>query len=113
MSTKVEDFLSDLEAGTFVDRVSQALSNVALGVVTNGKKGKVTIQFDLSQIGDSSQITIDHTLSYVKPTAKGKVTEVTTSKTPMHVNKGGKITWNQEDQIQMFGRNGEPNPPQQ
>ncbi|MGX5913918.1 hypothetical protein ACR0ST_04230 [Aliidiomarina sp. Khilg15.8] len=113
MSTKVDEFMSDLEAGTFVDRVSQALSNVALGVVTNGKKGKVTLQFDISQIGDSSQVTIDHKLAYVKPTGKGKLTEETTSRTPMHVNKGGKITWAQEDQIQMFGRNGEPNPPKQ
>lgn len=112
-TTNVEDFMGDLEAGAFVERVATALSHVALGVVTNGKKGKVTLQFDISQIRDSSQVTVDHKLAYVKPTAKGKVTEESSSSTPMHVNKGGKITWSPEDQIQMFGRNGEPNPPKQ
>lgn len=112
MSTNVDDFMGDLEAGTFKERVSKALSDVALGVVTNGKKGKVTVQFDISRIGESAQVTIDHKLAYVKPTAKGKLAEESTSKTPMHVNKGGKITWQPEDQIQMFGRHGEPNPQQ-
>lgn len=108
MSTNVQEFIDDLEAGTFSDRVSQALSNVALGVVSTGKKGKVVIQFDIGRIGESSQVTIDHSLTYTKPTAKGKVVEQTSSNTPMHVNKGGKITWSPEDQMQMFGRDGEP-----
>ncbi|HEI8751319.1 TPA: hypothetical protein SLG56_003791, partial [Proteus mirabilis] len=44
--TNVPDFLSELDAGVFENKVSAVLNDVALGVLNNGGKGKVTIELD-------------------------------------------------------------------
>lgn len=83
------ELISNLGGGTFENQIVRALRDVALGVVTNGKKGGVTISFELDQIGDSSQVECKHKLSFVKPTLRGKASEEVTNKTPLHVNREG------------------------
>lgn len=103
--TDIHEFLGDLEAGVFAQRIAVALSEAALGVVTTGKPGKVVISFDMKQIADGSQVAIAHKLSFLKPTAKGKVSEENTGKTPFHVGPAGRITLFPENQGDLFGRN--------
>jgi hypothetical protein len=103
--TDLNEFLGDMEAGVFAQRVAVALSEAALGVVTTGKPGKVTITFDMKQIADGSQVAIAHKLEFIKPTAKGRVREDNTGKTPFHVGPGGRITLFPENQGDLFGRN--------
>lgn len=94
-TTDLATILDDLNGGVFAEQVGRALSDVAAGTVANGDKGKageVVIKFKLRRIGESSQVAVKHTLSYVRPTSKGKVTEEVSNETPMYVGRGGKMT---------------------
>ena len=51
--TNVPDFLSELDAGVFENKVSAVLNDVALGVLNNGGKGKVTIELDIARLSNS------------------------------------------------------------
>lgn len=103
-STDITTLFNDLDAGIFVERLSAALRDTALGVVTTGKKGKVTITLDLERIGDSSQVTCSHAIKSIKPTPKGRATEEATTKTPLHVGRGGALSLFPESQTDMFKR---------
>lgn len=102
MSTKVAEFLDDLDGGVFSEKLATALSDVGAGVTTHGKSGSVTVTLSFKQIGNSNQVQIDHTLKYTKPTAKGKVSEENSTATPMHVGKGGALSLWPENQDDMF-----------
>lgn len=94
-STNFNEVMEELNGGVFLQQVGRALSDVAMGVVINGdksKKGKVTITFDMVRIGESSQVAVKHTLSYSKPTARGKTSEEAATDTPLYVGRGGRLT---------------------
>lgn len=94
-SSKKTDFaemLGELNGGVFAQQVNQAISDVALGVVTQGKAGEITIKLSLKQIGEGQQVNVTHKLSYVKPTMRGKICEEAAADTPMHVGVGGVIS---------------------
>lgn len=94
-TTNLAEVLEDLNGGVFAQQVGRAFSDVALGVVTNGDRrrgGKVTITFDMTRIGESTQVAVKHTLSFTKPTSRGKASEESTTETPMHVGRGGKLS---------------------
>jgi hypothetical protein len=98
----IVDVIGDLDAGVFAQKMEAALSDVAAGVVSTGKVGKVTITFDLKQIATSNQVSVKHKLSYVKPTEKGKVSEENTTETPMHVGVRGKLSLYPESQPDLY-----------
>ncbi|EPZ9226151.1 TPA: hypothetical protein SMN24_000199 [Proteus mirabilis] len=109
--TNVPDFLSELDAGVFENKVSVALNDVALGVLNNGGKGKVSIELDIERLSNSMEekrVEITHKLKFTAPTLRGKRTEEDATKTPMYVGKGGKLTIMQEDQGQLFSLQGQP-----
>lgn len=109
--TNVPDFLSELDAGVFENKVSVALNDVALGVLNNGGKGKVSIELDIERLSNSMEekrVEITHKLKFTTPTLRGKRTEEDATKTPMYVGKGGKLTIMQEDQGQLFSLQGQP-----
>ncbi|MDA8489653.1 hypothetical protein [Kluyvera sp. Awk 3] len=109
--TVVPEFLGELDAGVFMNKIAAALNNTALGVLNNGNKGKVTLTFDFERMGNSveeKRVKIKHKLQYVTPTPRGKATEEDTTETPMWVNKGGKLTILQEDQGNLFTLAGDP-----
>ncbi|MCH4563376.1 hypothetical protein MKP05_09565 [Halomonas sp. EGI 63088] len=97
-STDINALLDDLDAGVFREKLARALSDAAAGVVATGKAGDVTVKFSLKQIADSSQVDCAHRLSYTVPTAKGKRSEENTTKTPLYVGRGGKLTLFPENQ---------------
>lgn len=90
--TDTAEFLGELNAGVFANQIGHALSEVASGVVDNGKVGSVTLTFTLKQIANSHQVTVNHKLAYKVPTKRGSRSEDTTLDTPMHVNEGGRLT---------------------
>lgn len=104
--TDITQLFADLDAGIFVDRLSAALGDTALGVVNTGKKGKVVITLDLERIGDSSQVKCSHQIKYSRPTAKGKASEEATTSTPLHVGVNGVLSLFPESQTQMFDERG-------
>lgn len=109
--TNVPDFLGELDAGIFMNKIAAALNDVSLGVLNNGGKGKVTLTFDIDRLNNSieeKRVAIKHKLSFTTPTPRGKSSEEDTTETPMYVNKGGKLTILQEDQGQLFSITGSP-----
>jgi len=76
--TNVPDFLGELDAGVFQNKISAALNATALGVLNNGGKGKIVITFDLDRLSNSveeKRVGIKHQLKFVTPTPRGKVSE--------------------------------------
>jgi hypothetical protein len=94
--------LCDLNAGVFEQQLNAAISDVAANVVTHGKKGELVLKFSLKQIGTSNQVAMTHSLKFVVPTQRGKIVEDTTTETPLHVSKGGKLSIYPEQQAEMF-----------
>jgi hypothetical protein len=111
MSTDVQTFISDLDGGVLEKKLSEILSNVAGAVIEHGKAGKVALELKFTQIGNSQQVQVEHTLKYVQPTKRGKMAEDNATITPMHVGKRGALSFFPEDQGQLFTKTGEPNPP--
>jgi len=99
--TDFRELLTELNAGIFEQQINAALSDVALGTALHGDKGKtgeVTIKLKLQRIGESSQVAMKHTLSFSKPTPRGKATEEATTETPLYVCRGGKLSVMPEEQ---------------
>ena len=92
--TDVNDFIEELGAGVFKDKLAHILSDTALGTILhgNGKKGKVTLEFTLEQISDNDQVMVFHKLSHSTPTKRGKKAEEDTTATPFYVGKGGVLS---------------------
>lgn len=97
--TDAPQFVADLDAGVFAEKLGRALSDVAAGVIDNSKAGKVTITLDIKRIGESHQVAIAHKLAYTKPTRRGKSSEEDTTETPMHVGRGGSLSLFPQDQV--------------
>lgn len=110
--TDVHEFIGDLDGGVFEEKVSRAISDVAGAVIDHSEKGKISIELEFSQIGNSGQVMIKHKLYYSRPTSKGKIGEENTTKTPMYVGPKGKVTLFPEGQAQMFTKKGEVNQPE-
>lgn len=102
--TNVPEFIGDLNGGVFEQLVGRFLSDSAMGVVTNDNKtkGKVVLTFDLERMADSHQVMVTHKIEATVPTRNGKVIEHNTTKTPMYVNRGGRITHFPETQGNLF-----------
>lgn len=84
--TVVPDFLGELDAGVFMNKIAAALNTTALGVLNNGNKGKVVLTFDFERMGNSveeKRVKIKHKLNYSTPTPRGKASEEDTTETPM------------------------------
>jgi hypothetical protein len=97
-STNITTLMGDLDGGVFEQKIGRALSDVAMGILSTGKKGFVTVRFDMEQISESNQVTVSHKLTFKKPTRRGGVNEEDTTKTPMHVGRGGKLSLMPENQ---------------
>jgi hypothetical protein len=86
------ELIGEFDAGVFEQKVTAALREAAEGAITHRKTGKVSLSFSMKPIGDSNQVAVTHKLSYLKPTAKGSVTEDDATNTPMHVNRSGYLS---------------------
>ena len=90
--TDFASLLHDLNAGVYEQQINLAMSDVPANVVTHGKKGLVQITLEFEQIGESHQVAVTHSLKVVTPKQRGRVIEETESETPLHVERGGKLT---------------------
>ena len=95
MNTNVGNFIGELEAGMFTEKLGHLISDVALGQVVHqsgNRKGKINIEFTFANVGDNNQVIISSKLSHVTLTKRGKKSEETVTETPMYVGKGGVVT---------------------
>lgn len=107
-ATDSNEFLNSLNAGVFAQQLGRALSDVGAGVVDHGKKGKVTITLELSRIGESNQVKVNHKLDFTVPTKRGTKREDTTLDTPMYVTENGIELFQTDPTKQMFSREDAP-----
>ncbi len=101
-TTDIATLLGELNGGQTEQMINRCLSDVAANVLTHGKKGRVAIVFDLSQIGESNQVNLEHTIIYTLPTKRGKRSEDYKTDTPVFVGAGGIMTMTPAEQIPMF-----------
>ena len=90
--TNIAELLSDLNAGVFEQQINTALSDIAANVCTHGKKGELVVKFAMKQIGEGNQVALTHSLKSVVPKARGRVIEEHATDTPLHVERGGKLS---------------------
>lgn len=107
-ATDTNEFLNSLNAGVFSQQIGRALTDVAAGVVEFGRKGKVQITLELSQIGESNQVKINHKLEFQAPTRRGSKREDTALDTPMYVTPEGLELFQTNPTNQMFTRDEAP-----
>lgn len=105
-ATDVSEFITDLDAGVFDRKLSIALSQVAAASVDHDKVGEVSIKFSFKKIPGTSQVHVEHSLKYSKPTLDGKAGEEEKRTTPMHVGKYGKLSLAPENQLSFMDRQG-------
>lgn len=105
--TDVTQFLQDLDGSVFAEKISYALSEIAGGVIDHGKAGKLTLTFDIKQLGNANKVLVKHKIGYTVPTQKGKITEEETTDSDMHVGSGGRMTAFPENQHHFFDRRGD------
>jgi|LUMD01.1.fsa_nt_gb hypothetical protein len=65
--TNVDDFVGELEAGIFKERLAIMLTEAALGAVMHNRKGKVNVSFDITRVNESGQVMICANLKNTKP----------------------------------------------
>lgn len=104
--TSFTDVLTELDAGTFEEKISRAMADCAEGVVNTGKTGKIVITMDLKRIAASHQVTVKHAVKFIRPTINGKVTEENATETPLYVGARGKLTVTPDTQEEMFAKRG-------
>jgi hypothetical protein len=97
-----DETLGELDAGIFVQKAHEALKQAAMGTIQSGKKGSVTLVFELDRIGETSSVQVKHTLKYTKPTKNGKTTEENTTSTAMYVDNLGYLTISPQTQDDLF-----------
>lgn len=102
MSTDIAKFFSELGGGVFEEKLSAALSEVAVACCDRTKTGKVSLTFDIRPIGNGQQVNIKHKLKFDKPTLRGNRSEDDTTETPMYVGTKGALSQFPEDQTDMF-----------
>ncbi len=100
--------LPDLDAGLFVRKLSRAMADTAMAVVSQegrAKKGRVTITLDIERLNaDGTQVNVTHTLAYSRPTKRGKATEEDATATLMYVGGNGALTLLPFKQNDLFGK---------
>lgn len=106
--TDTSEFINSLNAGVFAQQIGKALSEVAAGVVDHNKKGSVVITLELSPIGESNQVKINHKLDYKQPTKRGTKREDTALDTPMYVTANGLELFQSDPTAQLFNREQAP-----
>lgn len=87
--------LEEFNAGVFLMQCEEVLKQSALAVIMHGnkgKKGKVTLTFDISRAEDPDKpdkVLVEHTWAFNIPTKLGKKTEANKTDTEMYVSRDG------------------------
>lgn len=91
-ATDIPAFIGDLDASLFERKLSIAISQVAASVVDFDKAGKGQIDLSFERIDGTSQVRVEHTLKFIRPTIDGKAGEEEKRATVFHVGRGGALS---------------------
>ena len=96
MSTDASEFITDLDAGIFAQKLGKSISNCAAAAIDQGKKATITIKLSFKGIGES-QVGVEQKLEYSYPTKRGNKKEDETTSTAMYIHTDGQVTlWPQQ-----------------
>jgi hypothetical protein len=84
--------LPDLSGGRFLEKADSAMQAAASAAIQNGKAARVTLEFTMTRIGESNQVTLTHAVQFKVPTLRGTRTETDSTQTPLHVGASGRLT---------------------
>jgi hypothetical protein len=107
--TKVDQFLTELDGGQFAVMLSEALSTTSSLVVDLQRPGAISIKLKIKPIKGTTQVQIEHDISFTKPTLEGKTTIEASRETPMYVGRGGALTIVPQSQLSFLDGHGKPN----
>lgn len=93
MSTNVTEFIEDLDVGNFKNKLSAALSEVAIGVMRSEgeSKGKVSVEIEITMLS-AEKVNVKSKLKFIKPTSRGVQSEEDTTETPMYIGRTGELS---------------------
>lgn len=94
-TTDLNHLFDTMNAGVFKQKVEAYLNAAAAAVVNSHKKSKgvVNVSFEITPVGDSTQVMITHTVKAKIPLPRGEKTESDATETAYHVGRGGKVTF--------------------
>jgi len=90
--SKFVETIEELDAGLFLETAQELMKAAVRGVVATGKKGNLTLKFDLERIGESASIKVSHDVSYTLPTKNGKLVENKATATVLHADNFGNLS---------------------
>jgi hypothetical protein len=104
--SEIGEFIGELGAGVFEEKLARVLNETASAVMANDRDGEVVLRFKMKPIS-SSQTKVTHSIEFKAPTLNGVKSEKNTTDTVMYVGQKGKLSLFPEDQMQMFSKRGE------
>lgn len=103
------EMLNELDAGVFTQKLSRALADAAVATCEHNRKSEITLKFSMKRIGESSQVTMTHSLVSSRPTRRGTAKEDDTTATPMYVGTNGRLSIVPFSQRDLFARGDDGN----
>lgn len=89
--TDVNEFVTDLEGGSFEKRLSIGLSQAAGSCVSTGQKAVLVVEFSFEHIG-GAQVQCAHKMVLTSPTLRGDIKESDKGVTGLFVGAGGALS---------------------
>lgn len=91
MSTDVNEFITDLEAGIFANKLGTAISHCAAACIEKERQAEIKISLKFQRISEG-QVNVIHKIEFAYPTQRGNKREDETDSTAMHVNERGNVS---------------------
>lgn len=99
--SEIGDFISELGAGTFEEKVHAALKEAGYSAMKNTAPSEIVIKLKITP-ASQSQAKVEHTIETLMPTLNGKKKEINKTHTIMYVGEKGKLSIFPENQSDMF-----------
>lgn len=99
--SEIGDFIGELGAGTFEEKVHAALREAGYSAMKTNASSEITIKLKITP-ASQSQAKVEHTISTDMPTLNGKKKEINKTHTLMYVGEKGKLSIFPENQADMF-----------
>ena len=103
----IAEFLGELDAGVYEQKLHRTISETALATMAHNKCGEITLKFKVTPI-NQSQVKIVHSIVSSAPTMHGSKSEKNSTSTHMYVGEKGKMSIFPENQADMFNKKGSP-----
>ena len=91
MTTDSCEFITDLEAGIFANKLGTAISHCAAAAIEKERQAEIKISLKFQRISEG-QVNVVHKIEFLYPTQRGNKREDETDATAMHVSDHGVVS---------------------